>query len=252
MEKAKTASGFVDKPALQMSGKLTRRKPCRMLHFKMDADRVHGVAKSHGVTVTAYLLSQIFYAARAATEEISGDINIQLPVNMRKYYPSKTLRNFSMYCGIRIPVEQIGKREALLSEIKTQMAEKTNKEKMREMITATVKLVGSIRMIPLGIKQPIAKMIYGFLGEKMNTTTFSNLGVTEFPKEFSPYVSCMDFCLGAQMTNRVACAAITQGGVLTFSITKMTADPTFEEKMYQLLSDDGIAVRVEGSDYYAR
>ena len=41
-------------------------------------------------------------------------------------------------------------------------------------------------------------------------------------------------------------------GISTFSISKMTADPTFEEKMYQLLTADGIAVEVEGSEYYAR
>lgn len=252
VEKAKAASGFVDKPALQMSGRLTRRKPCRMLHFKMDAETVHAKAKSHGVTVTAYLLSQIFYAVRAATEELSGDVSIELPVNMRKYYPSKTLRNFSMYCGIRVPIEQIGDRETLLSEIKAQITEKSAKEKMREMITATVKLVSSIRLIPLVIKQPIAKLVYGLLGEKISTAAFSNLGVVEMPDTISPYVECMDFCLGPTNLHRVACAAITQGGVLTFSITKMTADPTFEERMYRLLSEDGIAVTVEGSDYYAR
>ena len=38
----------------------------------------------------------------------------------------------------------------------------------------------------------------------------------------------------------------------TFTISKMTADPTFEEKMYQLLLNDGIAVEVEGSEYYER
>ena len=62
----------------------------------------------------------------------------------------------------------------------------------------------------------------------------------------------MDFCLGAQVTNRLACAAITCGDIATFSISKMTADPAFEEKMYQLLAADGIEAAVEGSEYYAR
>ena len=46
--------------------------------------------------------------------------------------------------------------------------------------------------------------------------------------------------------------AVTVGGVSTFSISKMTADPAFEEKLYRLLTDDGIAVEVEGSDFYER
>lgn len=251
VEKAESSSGFVDKPAAQMNGRMTRRKPCRILHFKMDAAALHNTAKQHGATVTAYLLMQMFYACQAATDELTGDIHIQVPVNMRKFYPSKTVRNFSMYCGVRIPIEKIGQKQDMIAEIRTQLTEKSAKNKMREMITATVNLVSSIRMIPLVIKQPIAKIVYGFLGEKIYTTVFSNLGVVNMPAEFGEHIAGMDFCLGAQMTNRLACTAITCGGVSTFSISKMTADPTFEEKMYQLLTDDGIAVEVEGSEYYA-
>ena len=251
-EKADSSSGFVDKSALQMSGKLAARKPCRILHFKMNATELHRVAKLHGATVTAYLLMQMFYAAQAATDELTGDLHIQVPVNMRKFYPTKTVRNFSMYCGVKIPVEKIGNKEEMIAEINAQLAEKSAKDKMREMITAAVNLVSSIRMIPLVIKQPIAKTVYGFLGETLYTTTFSNLGVVNMPKEFCEHIESMDFSLGAQMTNRLACTAITCGNVSTFTISKMTADPTFEEKMYQLLLDDGIAVAVEGSEYYAR
>lgn len=252
VEKAKNSSGFVDKPAAQMNGRLTRRKPCRILHLKMDAAKLREVAKSYGATVTAYLLMQMFYACSASTDELSGDINIQLPINMRKFYPSKTVRNFSMYCGIRIPIEKIGNKEELLAEINAQLLQKAEKEKMREMITAAVNIVSSIRLIPLAIKQPIAKMIYGMLGEKIYTTTFSNLGVVNFPEEFMEHIDSMDFCLGAQVTNRLACTAITCAGVATFSISKMTLDPAFEEKMYQLLLADGVEATVEGSDYYAR
>jgi hypothetical protein len=252
VEKAKNSSGFVDKPAAQMNGRMTRRKPCRILHLKMNAAKLREVAKSYGATVTAYLLMQMFYACSASTDELSGDINIQLPINMRKFYPSKTVRNFSMYCGIRIPIEKIGNKQELLAEINAQLLQKAEKEKMREMITAAVNIVSSIRLIPLAIKQPIAKMIYGMLGEKIYTTTFSNLGVVNFPEEFMEHIDSMDFCLGAQVTNRLACTAITCAGVATFSISKMTLDPAFEEKMYQLLLADGIEATVEGSDYYAR
>ena len=252
VEKAKSSSGFVDKTAVQMNGRLTRRRPCRILHFKMDSNRLHEVAKAHGATITPYLLMQMFYACAAATDELTGDLNIQLPINMRKFYPSKTVRNFSMYCGIRIPIDKIGSKEELLAEINAQIAEKAKKEKMHEMITATVNLVSSIRLIPLVIKQPIAKMIYGLLGEKIYTTTFSNIGVVRFPEELMEHIDHMDFCLGAQVTNRLACATVTCGNVVTFSISKMTADPAFEEKMFQLLTSDGIDTEVEGSESYAR
>ncbi len=251
VERATAGSGFVDKSSIQMSGKLSSARPCRVLHFKMDSEKLHAAAKARGVTVTVYLLSKMFLATSAACDELSGDINIQLPVNMRKFYPSKTLRNFAMFTGIRIPIEKIADTDELFSEIVRQMEEKTCKEKMREMITAAVNIVGSIRYIPLVIKAPVAKLVYGFLGETIYTTTLSNLGVVKLPRPYSEHIESMDFCLGAPALNRLACAVVTFGNTTTFSVTKMTPDPTFEEKMYKYLSDDKLEIKVEGSEYYA-
>ncbi|MBO5907007.1 MAG: hypothetical protein J6Q85_02495 [Clostridia bacterium] len=251
VEKAATGSGFVDKSSLQMSGKLSSARPCRVLHFKMNKDKLHEAAKRHGVTVTVYLLAKMFLATSAACDELTGDINIQLPVNMRKFYQTKTLRNFAMFTGIKIPIDKISDTDELFSEIVRQMEEKTSKEKMHEMITAAVNIVSSIRYIPLVIKAPVAKLVYGFIGENIYTTTLSNLGIVKMPKEYSEHIESMDFCLGAPLLNRLACAVVTFGDITTFSVTKMTPDPTFEEKMYKYLSDDGIEIKVEGSEYYA-
>lgn len=250
VERAKNASGFVDKKAVQMSGRLSRLRPCRMLHFKMPTDKLLSAARGLGTTVTVYLLTQMFLSCSAATDELTGDINIQVPVNMRKFYPSKTVRNFAMFCGIRVPIEKISDRVALSREIAEQIEKKATEESMHEMITAACSIVGALRYIPLIIKQPVAKAVYGFLGDKNCTTTLSNLGVVKMPRPFYDHIESMDFCLGAPELNRLACAAVTFGNVTTLSITKNTADPTFEERMYKLLSEDGISVAVEGSGFY--
>ena len=250
IERAKSSGGFIQRRAIQMSGALEYRRPCRILHFKMPTSALKDAAKKINSTVTVYLLSKMFLACSAATDELSGDINIQLPVNMRKFYPTSTVRNFSMYCGIRLPVERITDKPELSEEIAAQIAEKADREPMHEMITSAVKLVSALRFIPLTIKAPVAKLVYGFLGDKTCTTTFSNLGLVSMPESLSEYIESMDFCLGAPESNRLAVAAVSFGGVTTFSITKNTADPTFEEKMYKYLSDDGISVTVEGSAFY--
>ena len=69
----------------------------------MDSERLRQAARSRGVTVTALVLAFMTEAAYAASDESRGDISIQVPVNMRKYCPSRTLRNFSMYFSVRTP-----------------------------------------------------------------------------------------------------------------------------------------------------
>lgn len=252
IERTKGSSGFIDRPATQMNGKLSVRRPCRILHLKMPTDALLSAARSYGATVTVYLLTLMFLAASAATDELSGELSIQVPVNMRKFYETRTVRNFAMYCGIRMAISDIGDKEDMVRAITSQLEQKASKESMQEMISASVKLVSALRCIPLVIKQPVARRVCGFLGEKIFSTTLSNLGVVTLPEELSEHIESMDFCLGAPEHNRLACAAISFGGVTTFSITKNTPDPTFEEKMLSLLSEDGIETRVEGSEFYER
>ena len=244
------AGGLGGKPVVQMSGRISKITPCRMLHFKMDTNTLKEVAKRYNVTVTNYLICLMFLAIAKATEQVEGDVVVQVPVNMRKFYPSTTLRNFSLYGCIKINLKDITDMESLTKEVSTQLVEKTSKEKMSEMNTNAHKLVRSIRFLPLVIKQPIAKAVYGILGDKVFTTVISNLGVVQMPKECSEYIDYMDFGLGTALTNRASCSVVTYGNITTFTIAKRTLDPTFEEKMYDLLTNDGIEIDAEGSAIY--
>jgi hypothetical protein len=249
-EQTDSASGFVDMPAVQMSGTLSRMKPCRVLHLRMDAGKLNAVAKSKQATITAYILAQMFLAGRYATDEMNGTISIQVPVNMRKFYPSDTVRNFSMYCGIRLPIEQITGMEAILGDISQQLRDKASKSAMSEMMCATTRMVNAVRYIPLFIKAPAARLVYGFLGDKIFSNTLSNLGVVQMPEAFTSHIESMDFVLGTALTNRAGCSLITFGNVATLSISKLTADPSFEEKLAELLRADGISIIIEGSGLY--
>lgn len=243
-------SGFVDKPAVQMSGKLTRIKPCRILHFKLDAARLQAAARAKNATVTTYLLALQLLACKNATEEVGGDISIRVPVNLRKFYPSDTVRNFSLFAGVRFPIDRITTLEVLLPEIREQLRQKASRESMEEMIDSTARLVDLIRYIPLRVKAPVTKGIYGFLGDGIFSNTLSNLGVVRLPPEMEAQIECMDFVLGPSAINRASCGLVTFENTAMLSITKTTMDPSFEEKLYSLLCRDGLVPEVEGSERY--
>lgn len=244
------ASGFMDKLAVQMNGRLADNKPCRVIHFKMNASDLKAAAKEYHTSVTVYLLGLMFLAGKAATDHLHGEASIQVPVNMRQYYPSKTLRNFSMYCGIRLPIEETTDLQSIIPNIDGQLQRKASKEAMSAMLTSTVRLVDIMKYIPLFLKQPVAKIVYGFLGDKIFTNTLSNLGVIDMPPAMAEHIECMDSMTGPPITNRASCSVITMNGTVMFTIAKATLDSTFEESMYDLLAADNIRTTVEGSDYY--
>lgn len=240
-------SGFIDKKALQMSGKLSKHKPNQVLHLTLDSTKLKDITKNYNTTVTGYLLSQMFIAMLYSTDGEKNDFNIQVPVNMRKFYPSNTVRNFSMYCGIRVPLNEIKDIRDTIQKVDEQLKDKANLKSMSEMMSSSSKMVKSLRFIPLFIKQPIVKAAFGFLGDLVFTNTLSNLGVVKVPHELSSHIRKFDFVLGPSITNRAACAVITFNNKTVFSITKTTSDPSYEQRLIENFEKDGILTDVEGN-----
>ncbi|MBP5092362.1 MAG: hypothetical protein J6328_07440 [Bacilli bacterium] len=246
------AAGYLNKKALQLSGNLTIEKPSRVYHFKMATSELKAAAKRYGVNVTSYVASLLFFASKASIDELKGDVSITLPVNMRNHFPSKTLRNFSLFTSLREEINEIKDFPEFAKRIYAQLKEKTEKDKMLDMMAATGNMFSKMKFIPLPLKQPVTKMLGKMLGDRIFTTALSNLGVVELPEDLAKEVLSMDFVLGTTAINRTQNALITVNGVTTLSISKYTKDPSFEEKLYALLKDDGIAITVEGSQAYGR
>lgn len=249
-ENVEKSAGFMDKHAVQMSGRISSIKPCKILHFHFSATGLRAVARGKNATITAFILTQMFIAQKNATDERGGESSIQVPVNMRKFYPCGTLRNFALYCGIRLPLQEITDTDAILPAVSEQLTKKTSKSKMNEMMNATLRMVHALRWVPLAVKRPAASIVYGFLGDKIFSNTLSNLGVVTLPREMVPYIDHFDFILGTAKSNRASCTLVTFGDTATFTISKLTADPSFEERLYRQFTEAGLTPRVEGSELY--
>lgn len=200
--------------------------------------------------LTALLLAFMTEAAHAAYDESRGDISIQVPVNMRKFCPSKTLRNFSMYCSVRTPWAEAGEAERLLPDITRQLSERASETAMRGMLASTAEMVRLLGRVPLAVKRPAARIAYGFLGERAFTSTLSNLGAAKLPPEVEAHVEKLDFVLGTGERARAACAMVTLKGLALLSVTKLTDDKTFETRLLSLLEGAGVPVKLSGSMPY--
>lgn len=242
-------NSLVDSKALELDGKLSNVRPCQLLHFDMNLQDIKNKCKEKDCTVTELMLAFIFIACSYSTSK-DGYIKVQVPVNMRRYYESKTLRNFAMYAIIIIKKSDIGNLDCVLSIIKNQMKEKINKESLDATMNYTSKLVKSLRYIPLFIKRPIAKLVYGYLGDKVITTVLSNLGNIDIPQSMKSLVEKMDFSLGTGITNKAIFSLITCNDIVTLSISKLTLNSSVENSIYNLIKQNNINVEVYGSEVY--
>lgn len=240
---------LVEEKALQIDGRLSVIKPCQVLHFDLDFEKVHSLSKKYDVTINELFLAFLFQVLSYSTSK-GGKIQIQVPINARKYYPTKTLRNYSLYNTICISKNDITDFEDTLKLVRTQSRQKITKEETDKVAYNVIHLIRSIRFIPLAIKHPIAYFIYNYLGDKSSTTVLSNLGKIDIPKEMQKNVKKADFVLGTNRTNRALFSIVTVNNVVELTISKSTTNKAVENNLYNMLKEHDLILGVHGSEEY--
>ena len=243
------ASGLIDSKALAIDGELSNISPCQIIHFDLSLNKLKELSHKHDITINELILSFLFIVLSKATSK-DGDIKIQAPVNMRKFYKSKTLRNFSLYNNISLNKNEITTLESVIKKVKKQSREKLSRDKINEVLVYSNKLVHSLRFIPLFIKRPIANFIYGFIGDKASTTVLSNLGIISLPKEVSENIKSADFVLGTTISNKALFSLITVNDITTLTVSKFTTNNDVEHNLHKILKDNDLILRIHGSENY--
>ncbi len=249
--KTEKTGGLSGPPALHMGGKLSKHTPCKVVQLVYDSKALSEVCHGMGISMTALMLSLMFLAQKSAVETDGRMMQIQVPVNMRKFFEkSETLRNFSMYCSIDLAPEEITDIRTTASLVSEQLSKKATFEEMSVMMTTARRLVRSLRFIPLAIKSPVAKVVYGFLGDSRFSNTLSNLGRIEVPDEMAPYIRGFDFVLGTCVVSRASCSMCSFGDKTVLSVSKNTRDPSFEESLMALSEQLGLRPSVTETPLY--
>ena len=243
-------STFTDKRALQLDGKLVHTNMSRIIHFNMNATSLRKKAKEYGGTVTTYLLALEFLAIRKAISANKGVVNVQIPVNMRKFDHSITMRNYSMYFNASCEINEIKDRKQLVDLFNEQFKERGNEEVMNTMMKTTDNLIRSLSFVPLIIKTPLMQVIYPYMANNIVTGVLSNLGVIEAPEQLKEYVDRFMFILNPSRPNRFMSTLATYNDKTVFTISKANREDTFESELLRLLEEDGLKVELEGSVDY--
>lgn len=224
--------------------------------FILDADAVAAEAKRRGITVTAYLVSALILAAaniqkkRVRRRKGWRPVKVLIPVNLRKLFPSRTLRNFVLYAtpGIDPRMGEYSFDE-ICAIVHHQMKLQITDKHMAAMIAKNVDSERSpiLRATPLFLKNIVMKLIFNAVGEKKSCFSFSNLGLVKTPQEFTNYVQRLDFVLGVQASAPYNTSLITYNGQMNLNVIRNISEPVLERELYEVLRQLSLQPRVESN-----
>lgn len=224
--------------------------------LQLPADKLVEVAHSHGISVTAFLTAAMIMAIqRIQAQKIPNPryrkpIRVQVPVNLRTLFPSRSLRNFALYTTPEID-PRLGEytfRE-ICQAVHHRMGLEINPKVMSAKVAANVvfERMWAVRALPLFLKNIAMKLVFKTIGERKSCLSLSNLGRETLPEAMAPYVERMDFILSAQATAPHNCGVITWNGTAYVNITRNVREPELEAAFSRVLQELGIPVTVRSN-----
>ena len=224
--------------------------------FKIPAAAVVSEAHRCGVTVTAFLCAVMMQALlELQCEQVPNParrrpVKVLLPVNLRRLFPSRTLRNFALYTTPEID-PRLGSYtfEEICAAVRHRMGLDINAQQMRARIAANVsgEQLFIVKILPLFFKNLVMKAIFQAVGERKSCLCLSNLGRVTLPAVMTPYVERMDFILGTQAQAPHNCGALTFGDTLYVNFIRNIREPDLELHFFRVLQRLGIPAEVESN-----
>ena len=228
---------------------------CGLILGKIPTNQLKSVSKKYDATITAYLSAVGMYACFKAFIENNKvknkNIKILVPVNMRKWYPSITVRNFALFVRL---CHDFAKRitfEECVKLCKTQLKEGLTSENLDAIITSNVKSERNwfIKIVPLALKDVIMRIVFNHVGDNLHTFNLSNLGVVKMPPSVEKYVTDLTFALGPSYSckSHIGVCSYNDHTFVTFS--RMFVENNLEREFFKILVDEGVDVQVH-SNYW--
>lgn len=220
----------------------------------MSTSEVIKVAKGYNATITEYLNAVLLYALLERQMEGGGKrlrpVKIAMPVNLRRFFPSKTLRNFitMVYPGIDPRLGDYS-FEDIVVHVHNYMRYYLNEKILRGDITTNAELQRNpfVRVVPLFIKDFTVKSFYARVQDRNSSAGLTNMGAVFVPEGMKKYIERFDIYMGQPFSNRTNCAIISFDDTLTINFTSGIVEADVERYFFRKLVQDGIHVKIESN-----
>lgn len=269
--KRKPSAGEMEDAFLRMplpKVKLSRRDS-RAYHLPVTAEPPHTLhiiaasmpftavrerAKAMGISPTEYFTAAFLYVCyqeqKRENPKKVRPIRVSVPVNMRGYFQTETLRNFSSFVNPEID-PRLGDYtfEEIARDVHAFMQYSLNPKLLFAGIATNVADEQNLflRLAPLPVKNLAINTVFRYVGDRAVTTTLTSLGLVTAPKEMMAHVDRFEVLLGAAAKPGCNVALMSTGGTMTLFFTRNTVEATLPRLALRFLVEQGIPVTVESN-----
>lgn len=232
------------------------KMPMHMTNFTvgyMSFKELYAVAKGYGVTVTEFLaalLMDIHYRKQLSENKNQREICVQIPVNLRKAFPSETLRNFVLCLRVKLN-PNLGEYtfEEIVRSVSLQLRLANDPKLINSLMTQNMKLERNpvTKHLPLALKDMGVAIGFLITAEQTTSTLISNLGAIKLPESVEKHIEKAVLFTGPGKVNGARCGVMSIGDKFAFSFSNCYKESDIEREFYTRLVKMGVHVKIESN-----
>ncbi|MBN1597823.1 MAG: hypothetical protein JW894_05975 [Bacteroidales bacterium] len=242
--------------AFHLPYSLSKRPRFDVLVALLSISGLKNKADEKGVSITDYLVAVYLWVLQSVISDLKKEKNvvknkilrIQVPVNLRNIYPSRTMRNFSLFVMPEIDL-RLGQYsfDEILKIVYHKMKLETDEKLINKIISRNV---GSernliVRGIPLLLKSLVLYFKYYSEGANQYSGVVTNLGKVKLPEVMSNEIDY--FIVTPPPPNKklkLNCGVIGFKDKLVLSFGNITKSKELEKRFIRFLINEGIKVKI--------
>jgi NRPS condensation-like uncharacterized protein len=235
---------------------LNEKPRLNLIRSEIALDKLLEVTRNYNVSITEYVVSVYLFSLQKiyleekekVKKQKRGVLRIEVPVNLRKKFPSITMRNFSLFVlpeiDLRLGVYSF---EEILKIVHYQLRTGADVKQITRFLSQNVGHEKSpfIRVLPLFIKTIAISAVYRRLGSNQCSGIMTNLGAVKLPVEMEELIDSFEVVPTPPNTHvKISCAMVTFRNKLRLDFCNISKSTTLEMHFLRHFTESGIPVKV--------
>ncbi|MFI3229559.1 MAG: hypothetical protein R3Y23_05290 [Bacillota bacterium] len=234
------------KDALQVKGKRFHKVGYGLIEGYIKTSALKTISKQMGCTITVLLsaVAMLSVAELHAKNYSDKDIDVMIPINLRKIFPSTTVTNFTSMAKCKInpnttPRTVAAYAEVIAKELKREMDKDTLRDKI--CLSSLIDRVFLMKIMPLFLKTIIIKASKTLSVKTKQTMIISNMGVINLPECVSCHIKHLAFNSNVSRKVPRNMGVVSFGDTTTISFTRQLVSTEMERLFFAKLKELGIS-----------
>ncbi len=213
-------------------------------------------AKDRNASMTELLVACLLEAylgfwsdsSHKSRKRAGKNIAIEVPVNMRKFYKTLSLRNFSLYVMVCLDA-RLGSWtfDELVTYVRNVMRVENDERIIARQISRNAggTRIIAVRLVPLFIKDFFAKLFFRTLGQSIITSFISNLGAVSLPPEIAGRVRRFDFIPAPSNDTRTNASVLSWQDTVYLNFGSRVRTREIERRVFSRIASLGVPVKLD-------